>query len=94
MARPFAWCQNHVADEDGLGRSRDDDLVHGVLNSPQKRGNAISITQDFGDVFPVHLQLGSDNIVGFFLGRVLSNHGLGSQLDVDSCVSDTYNDSV
>lgn len=43
--------------------SRDGDFVHGILNRPQKRGNAIGITQDLRDVLSVHLQLGLDDIV-------------------------------
>jgi len=43
--------------------SRNGDSVHGILNSPQKRGDAIGITQDLRDILSVHLQLGLDDIV-------------------------------
>jgi hypothetical protein len=43
--------------------SRDGDFVHGILNRPQKRGDAIGITQDLRDILSVHLQLGLDDIV-------------------------------
>jgi hypothetical protein len=43
--------------------SRNGDLIHGILNSPQQGGDTIGITQNLRDILSVHLQLGLDDIV-------------------------------